>query len=219
MNKLVPLGLAFVFCLAANALAGDVLQLEWSDLMPEQEEIEDPFATMPLEQLDKLGAVVYVRDLRAADLPVTDADVEEANRARAELERDGVDADAMIALADEIYEKRLQQGEVVNAQLDGRDVRIPGYLLPLEFDGTLVTEFLLVPYIGACIHVPPPPPNQIVFVTSDQGFEIRGLYTPVWVNGAMRTEKANPELFYVDGTSNISVGYVLDATQIRPYSE
>ena len=64
-----------------------MLELEWSDLVPEQEKIEDPFATMPLEQLDNLGAVVYVRDLRAADLPVTDADVEAANQARAELKQ------------------------------------------------------------------------------------------------------------------------------------
>src|SRR6187549_1707175 len=48
--------------------------------------------------------------------------------------------------------------------LDGKSVRIPGYMVPLEDDSEIVSEFLLVPYVGACIHTPPPPPNQIVQV-------------------------------------------------------
>ena len=48
--------------------------------------------------------------------------------------------------------------------LDGKLVKIPGYMVPLEDDSEVVSEFLLVPYVGACIHTPPPPPNQIVQV-------------------------------------------------------
>ena len=53
-------------------------------------------------------------------------------------------------------------------------VKIAGYVLPLDFEDTTVKEFLLVPYIGACIHVPPPPPNQIIYVTSEEGIEVGG---------------------------------------------
>ena len=76
---------------------------------------------------------------------------------------------------------------------------MPGYLLPLEFDGTAVTEFLLVPYVGACIHTPPPPPNQIVHVHAEPGFETEELYMPVWVTGQMSTEGSTENLNYVDG--------------------
>ena len=51
---------------------------------------------------------------------------------------------------------------------------MPGYLLPLEFSGKLVSEFLLVPWVGACIHTPPPPPNQIVHVKTDKPIELAG---------------------------------------------
>ena len=66
-------------------------------------------------------------------------------------------------------------GYVVNQEIDGAHVRIPGYLLPLELENDEATEFLLVPYQGACIHTPPPPPNQIVHVKLESGIQVRGL--------------------------------------------
>ena len=56
--------------------------------------------------------------------------------------------------------------------LDGQSVSLPGFVVPLEGDSELITEFLLVPYFGACIHVPPPPPNQLVHVTIKGGVPI-----------------------------------------------
>jgi uncharacterized protein len=63
--------------------------------------------------------------------------------------------------------------------------RVPGYMVPLEDTLNEVTEFLLVPYPGACIHVPPPPPNQLVHVTMDSGktTPVRPFWEPVWVQG------------------------------------
>lgn len=67
--------------------------------------------------------------------------------------------------------------------LDGERVKIGGYVVPLDFEATKVKEFLLVPFVGACIHVPPPPANQIVFVKTAQAFEVKGSFDPVWVTG------------------------------------
>jgi hypothetical protein len=53
----------------------------------------------------------------------------------------------------------------VNKKLDEQEVRIPGFVVPLEGDAKTVTAFLLVPYFGACIHVPPPPTNQVIYVS------------------------------------------------------
>ncbi len=90
--------------------------------------------------------------------------------------------------------KRRQPGgdrpPAVVPELDGKLVSIGGYLVPLDFESTAIKEFLLVPFVGACIHVPPPPSNQIVFVKFDEGLEITGPFDPVKVVGTMKTETA-----------------------------
>jgi ABC-type nickel/cobalt efflux system permease component RcnA len=97
-------------------------------------------------------------------------------------------------------------------------VKLPGYILPLESSGDLVTEFLLVPYVGACIHTPPPPSNQIVYVVAPEGIPDRGLFAPRWVTGRIRAKETRNELFLVDGSANITAGYVLDTSRIDEYS-
>ncbi|MBC7741728.1 MAG: DUF3299 domain-containing protein [Bdellovibrionaceae bacterium] len=67
-------------------------------------------------------------------------------------------------------------------QIEGKRVKIPGFMVPLEDNQALVTEFLLVPTPQACIHVPPPPPNQMVYVKMRKGVEGRS-GVPIWVYG------------------------------------
>jgi hypothetical protein len=95
--------------------------------------------------------------------------------------------------------------------LDGKRVRIGGYVVPLDFDATKVKEFLLVPFVGACIHVPPPPPNQIVYVKSAAGFDVKGSFDPVWVTGKMQTKVAF--------TGLAEAGYSLEAEKVEARSE
>lgn len=74
-------------------------------------------------------------------------------------------------------------------ELNGRYVKVPGFVVPLESDeGGLLSEFLLVPYFGACIHVPPPPPNQIIYVTLDKPVEIYDTWNPFWIIGTITTK-------------------------------
>jgi len=96
-------------------------------------------------------------------------------------------------------------------ELDGKRVRIGGYVVPLDFESTTVKEFLLVPFVGACIHVPPPPANQIVYVKSEKGFEIGAPFDPVTVTGTMRTEPAF--------TGLADAGYSIDAESVEPRTE
>jgi hypothetical protein len=87
----------------------------------------------------------------------------------------------------------------------GQRVRLPGYAVPLEFDGTKVTSFLLVPYLGACIHVPPPPPNQIVFVRTREPIEIEEMFDAVYASGTLEAD--------LTATEYAQVGYrIVDAT-------
>lgn len=99
-------------------------------------------------------------------------------------------------------------GEVTTAY-DGTRVRLPGYMVPIAYDGVGVTEFLLVPYVGACIHVPPPPPNQIVMVTAETPYPVSGYFEPIYVTGVMQTEALTTDL--------AEVGYFIPDAEIAPY--
>ena len=91
----------------------------------------------------------------------------------------------------------------------GDRVRLPGYVVPLDFDGSKVTGFLLVPYMGACIHVPPPPPNQIVYVHTKEPIEIDEIFEAVYATGTFEADLMSTEL--------AQVGYrIVDAT-VQPY--
>jgi hypothetical protein len=83
----------------------------------------------------------------------------------------------------------------VNPELNGKIVKIPGFIVPLDVakDGT-VSEFFLVPYFGACIHVPPPPPNQIVYVTTPKGIALDSIYEAYWITGTMKMENKSTRL-------------------------
>ena len=94
-------------------------------------------------------------------------------------------------------------------EYNGMTVRIPGYLVPLSFEGTGVTAALLVPYVGSCIHVPPPPPNQLIFVTSETPYESQGLFEPVYVSGVFGTSATQTQL--------AEVGYAISGGVIEPY--
>ena len=93
-------------------------------------------------------------------------------------------------------------------ELDGKTVRIDGYVVPLDFDQTRVKQFLLVPFVGACIHVPPPPANQIIYVTLDKGFEVAGTFDPVSVTGKLTAAQTF--------TGLAETGYSIEATAVDP---
>jgi hypothetical protein len=86
-----------------------------------------------------------------------------------------------------------------------RLIRIPGYVVPLTLDGQGVTEGLLVPYVGACIHVPPPPANQIVFIQFNEPTPQDGLWDPVWATGRFKTAAVSTDL--------AEAGYVMTETK------
>tara|TARA_A100001011_G_scaffold281072_2_gene291053 strand:- start:374 stop:979 length:606 start_codon:yes stop_codon:yes gene_type:complete len=85
------------------------------------------------------------------------------------------------------YQKALVSKDV-KPGMNGMLIRLPGFVVPLEFDGQqVITQFFLVPYFGACLHMPPPPPNQIVFVRYPKGLKLEALNYPVWLSGKLET--------------------------------
>jgi hypothetical protein len=98
-----------------------------------------------------------------------------------------------------------------NPALDNAQVRLPGFVVPLEREGTALKEFLLVPYFGACIHVPPPPANQIVHVIAAKPVPDTATMDAVWVSGKLTLERVQTHL----GRS----AYRLQAAKIEPYTK
>ncbi|BBH35705.1 MULTISPECIES: DUF3299 domain-containing protein [Pseudomonas] len=117
--------------------------------------------------------------------------------------------DALAAESAPAAKQDLPNAPVVKA-LDGQQIRLPGYIVPLEVsEEGRTTDFLLVPYFGACIHVPPPPSNQIVHVKSEVGVKLDELYQPYWVEGPMQVKPSTSEL--------ADAGYQMEAEKIYVY--
>ena len=111
---------------------------------------------------------------------------------------------------DSLLSSAVQPPAPVVQSLDGQRVRVPGFVVPLESDeGGDLTEFFLVPYYGACIHVPPPPANQIIYVKVQKEFYLKSMMDPYWIEGVLSVATFTTELG--------EAGYTLRAENIEPY--
>lgn len=118
---------------------------------------------------------------------------------------------SIAAAGDDKYQQALVSTKVVG-EMDGKGIRIPGFVVPLQFDDEqTITQFFLVPFFGACIHVPPPPPNQIIFVDYPKGLKLAELYDPVWVSGHLKTSLKENDL--------ATAAYSMKAESWEEYSE
>jgi len=79
-----------------------------------------------------------------------------------------------------------------------------------------VTEFLLVPFVGACIHVPPPPPNQVVLAQLESAYQVKELFDPVLITGHLRAKPTSSELYLVDGQAQVPMGYSMQVVHVEP---
>ncbi|MGB3456836.1 MAG: DUF3299 domain-containing protein [Litorimonas sp.] len=157
--------------------ARGITVLAWEDLMPAGEE----------QKLEELYAEFYAElqaRMQATQAPLSSqlSEAEEFDLLNIE---EGGEMDQMTQIG---------TFNVVE-DLDGKSVRLPGYIVPLDFSADAEhREFLLVPYFGACLHSPPPPPNQIVYVTSDPAAKIPDIYEPVWLEGEMKTGRFDTDM-------------------------
>ena len=209
----------FVALLATSAIAADTpRQIGWEDLMPQAEPLKNPFDEIDLEIREDLGFIFRTKaDLELGLIEADSPEMQQAYKVSAKVEAAGIDIDALEDELDRLQAELDRRDQMINPEMDGVVVRIPGYALPLELTEGGVSEFLLVPYVGACIHSPPPPPNQMVFVELRKEYEVQSLYDPVWITGQIRVEQASRALTFVDGTNNVATGYALSGVSVEPY--
>ena len=166
---------------------GEALTIMWEDLMPEGSE----------EALMQEYEQFY-------------ATLEKRYAANTTTLADAGDPYATIAEGSEFdFMPQLGSFETVE-DLDGVLVRIPGYVVPFDFNtDAKLNEFLFVPYMGACIHTPPPPPNQIVFIRAEQGVRVKDIWAPYWIEGTIHTERNDNDLG--------NTAYALEMSKLDPY--
>ena len=103
-----------------------------------------------------------------------------------------------------------EESGFINMNLNNKEIKIAGYITPIAFDGDNVTEFLFVPFRGACIHVPPPPANQIIYVKSASGLKADEIWSPQWITGTLLANSVS--------TIVADVGYSIQDASVQPYS-
>jgi len=175
-----------VIASSSNNLADNYQEIEWTQLLPKTD----------LDAL--LNPPDYIMN-------VEDGSIED------QVVRKMENATNIEQRADNRYEKALMSTNVIEA-MGGKNIEIPGFIVPINFAGEqIVTSFFLVPYFGACLHIPPPPPNQIIYVEFEQGFVFESLYEPVVVSGKLSIE------LFEDQVATSAYTMVMD--KIRMYDE
>lgn len=158
---------AFCLITSASSAAEPYREVEWTELMPKED-----LAAL-LDPPDFLNGI---------------EDGSQQDSVAALNQRDITDQKA------ERYRDALSSTRPI-AEFDQQAIRIPGYIVPLaQNEQRRVTSFFVVPYFGACLHMPPPPPNQILFVNYPQGIELQNLQQPFWFEGKLNIEISKHDL-------------------------
>jgi nickel/cobalt exporter len=185
----------------------------WASLAPSVEPVDNPFDEMPFEQIDALRIIARA-DMAAAAGQLDEAMAEAAKQARRRAEEAGLDVEALFAQRELIMQRRDEAALGVTTTHLDKTVVMDGYALPLRAEEGRVVEFLLVPWVGACVHTPPPAANQIVHVDYPQGFEAVSLFTPIRLEGRLTHRPAEHDLFLVDGTRRVAASYAMEQAVI-----
>jgi len=210
------LAVVLIVAPAQPAMASEERTINLDELLPEVRPFHDPFAEMGYEQIGNLARLFRMEGQLENG---NDSQIrEEADNLRSQLIAEGLDPDDLFRQREVVMTERRLAATSVNPDLNGTPVRMPGYILPLEMTGEKAVQFLLVPYVGACIHTPTPPANQMVFVSFEDGFTVDGLYEPVWIRGEMRAQSRTQTLSFVDGQAEIETSYAMQALSVEPYT-
>jgi hypothetical protein len=213
-GSFLAFGLVFLCVSATHAEAPR--RIGWGDLLPQGTPIADPLAGLTLNQRVELRLVADARARQAKGLAGKGVyDRLTAGNLMRKLQGQGLDVDGLLAQYADFQAKLEARQQIPAAGMDAKSVLLQGYLLPLDHRKSDFAEFLLVPFVGSCIHAPIPPPNQVVVVRAASPFRTDELFAPVRVTGRMAVEKSAPVLSLVDGTAPVPSVYALKAERIE----
>ncbi|TDR77197.1 DUF3299 domain-containing protein [Photobacterium lutimaris] len=205
--------ITFIF-LIMPLVAHAQLEITWLQLMPEMDsKISNPFSVLTRKQVDDLRVVARISEKPSP----TKEQLELKSKLIDSLSEFDIDATEILKSREEMIAANVKRATSPTVELDDQFVKIAGFITPLAFTDNKVTEFFLVPSAGSCIHTPPPPPNQIIYVKTNDGFELESIHHPVWVTGQLQIENVNKTVEYSDGVSGVQSLYKLYEVSIEKY--
>jgi len=209
--------ISLLLSLLSTAQAVETFKITWQDLEGKVAPFHNPFDELSDEQLYNLSIYGRISEIeKFAPDKVTDAMREEAATAKATLIAENLDIEYLFEQRLLLIEKRRAAALITNDLLADKAIEMTGYMLALAFDNGLVTEFLLVPTMGACSHKPVPPANQIIYVKAKKAIEAGSPYLPIKVTGTLRIAPQEKDLYLVDGQKKIEMAYTLEDTIVTP---
>ncbi|MEL7354347.1 MAG: DUF3299 domain-containing protein [Cyanobacteria bacterium P01_A01_bin.116] len=196
----------------------------WEDLQTQSNHLRNPYEHLTTTQTYQLSGLYQLREWIKVNQPAPESfERKELQRLEDLFEAEGIDADELLKDADEARAYWSAQSRGTNADITESPILIDGYVLPLGTEASqgraqkkLINEFLLVPYVGACIHVPAPPPNQMVYVKTSKDVENPGIFSPVQVEGELQAYEGSYELFQLDGSRTVDVSYKMTLNAMTP---
>lgn len=216
MKKFILISLLLSLISAVQAV--EKISINWSDLQGQVEPYKDPFSALTENQLYNLSIYARITEMsKKVPKRVTDGMKEEAAAAKVELEADKIDIAYMFEQRDIIIQKRQQAAMSTNSLLADKTIEMGGFMLALEFNEGKVTEFLLVPTIGACSHKPIPSANQIVYVKTKEPVKAGSPYAAIKVTGKLLIKPQSQDLYLVDGQKEINMAYSIEDAKVEPF--
>lgn len=200
-----------LFSCFSTVQAQQVMQITWKDLQGKVAAYDNPFNALSDEQFYQLSLYAQVTEMQKfAPEVVNESMLKQAEEAKAQLIKEQIDITYLLQQRLIIMEKRRLAAAATNPLLTDKTIEISGYMLPLEFDNGLVSEFLLVPTVGACSHKPVPAANQLILIKAKKAIEAGSPYMPIRVTGKLQLSTQAQELYLVDGSKQIEMAYRLD---------
>lgn len=213
----------FVLSLWAAAVSAEQAPVDWSDLVDTRAQtFEDPFADLSYEQLDHLRTIIRATDqLKDAELTGEDRAQAEARLAEAgaAMTQSGLDADWLLSQRWPVAERREAAATAGNPAVDGKIVTIAGFAVPAlpDPDGTRIAY--LVPEPGACSHMPPPNPNQLVRARLSSGWTPSANHEPVRLTGRLTISPTAHVIQVVDGPVKMNASFAMEVTGVETLAD
>lgn len=200
--------------------AEEYKQIGWSDLQGKIPDYDDPFKKLTKDQLFYLSVYARVKEMqKISPKRVNEGMLKDAKNAEEILKKEGIDIVYLLSQRDAIKKLRTEAASSVNTDLNNSNISMSGFMLSLEFNQGKTNKFLLVPVVGACVHTPPPPINQIIYVETKTPIDAGTRFTAVTINGKIITQKMSNDLFLVDGTDKISSGYIVQTDNVSKFKK
>jgi hypothetical protein len=202
------------FAATAAIAASEAKIVAWEALQPPPVIEDNPFDRLSDEQRDVMRQIALGQLMEERGIAPKTASGQSLRALKAKLHAQGLDADALLAQRKVIAEQRRNAAESGVPALEGQQVLLTGYLVPAVPDGNPSTEFLLVPWVGACSHTAPAPPNQTVRIHTPQPLALQKAYQAAQVQGPLQLKKQAIDVFAVDGSLRMHAVYAMEASAI-----